>query len=794
MDRGLRPGGGLRSSFVLVACLACGQIENQKSKIKNGPDDPVFAGARPLAVQGDEASLMVDGIDRFLSRELERSTAARGRFWKHNPSSPAADRGQLEANRRRLAHILGVRDPLTPLDRMRAVDDSQGIPGGPRGRPGGRHERVFPFALTVFGDVWCEGLRSTRRLARPSVIVIPDADTTPEQAMGLLPGVAVESQVAHLLADNGLSVFVPSLLDRRLEPRRGRAQLSDREFIHRSAFELGRTTLGYEIQKVLALVERLADTDRLNPLAPKPGPIGVYGHGEGGLIALYAAALDPRIAAVCVSGTFGDRNQMWQEPLERNIFGLLERFGDAETSLLIAPRPLIIEAAGGPEVVIPKGKGAAPGRLTTPSLATVRAEVEKARALAAELGLKSAITMVASGPEGKGPSGTSMAVVKFVEALGATGKLDAIEDREPYTGDDALRLTKTLVEPRRQRQLHELDRHNQALLAESASVRKQHFAQLDKSSPAAYARTIEPYRQEFATEVVGRFEIPLSPPNPRIRKLYDEPRFTGWEVMLDVFPDVFAYGILLVPKGLKPGEKRPVVVCQHGLEGRPRDVADPRVDNPAYHAFAVKLAEQGYLTFAPQNPYIFEDRFRTLQRKANPIGKTLFSIIVPQHRQITDYLASLPFVDPARIAFYGLSYGGKTAMRVPPLVSNYCLSICSADFNEWVWKNASTASDYSYVWNKEYEIFEWDLGSTFNYAEMAALIAPRPFMVERGHHDGVAPDEMVAYEFAKVFRLYDADLKIGDRCRIEFFDGPHTINGKGTFEFLRRFLAPIHGD
>ena len=157
--------------------------------------------------------------------------------------------------------------------------------------------------------------------------------------------------------------------------------------------------------------------------------------------------------------------------------------------------------------------------------------------------------------------------------------------------------------------------------------------------------------------------------------------------------------------------------------------------------FAVRLAEQGFITFAPQNLYIFGDRFRTLQRKANPLKKTLFSIIVPQHQQITDWLKTLPFVDPARIAFYGLSYGGKSAMRIPPLVKNYCLSICSADFNEWVWKNASTPEPYSYVWTHEYEIFEFDLGSTFNYAEMAALIAPRPFMVERGHFDGVAPDE-----------------------------------------------------
>ena len=38
----------------------------------------------------------------------------------------------------------------------------------------------------------------------------------------------------------------------------------------------------------------------------------------------------------------------------------------------------------------------------------------------------------------------------------------------------------------------------------------------------------------------------------------------------------------------------------------------------------------------------------------------------------------------------------------------------SADFNEWVWKNASSRSPYSYVWTGEYEIFEFELGSTFN--------------------------------------------------------------------------------
>jgi hypothetical protein len=88
----------------------------------------------------------------------------------------------------------------------------------------------------------------------------------------------------------------------------------------------------------------------------------------------------------------------------------------------------------------------------------------------------------------------------------------------------------------------------------------------------------------------------------------------------------------------------------------------------------------------------------------------------------------------------------------------------------------------------EYEIFEWDLGSTYNYAEMAMLIAPRPFMVERGHLDGVAPDETVAWEFSRVKRFYTVNLKMPERARIEWFNGPHTINGVGTFEFIDEWL------
>ena len=108
--------------------------------------------------------------------------------------------------------------------------------------------------------------------------------------------------------------------------------------------------------------------------------------------------------------------------------------------------------------------------------------------------------------------------------------------------------------------------------------------------------------------------------------------------MLDVWPGVFAYGILLVPKGIPAGERRPVVVCQHGLEGRPQDAADPDIDSHYYHRFAVRLAEEGFVTYAPQNPYIGQDRFRLIQRKGHPLGLSLYSFILGQHERTLDWL------------------------------------------------------------------------------------------------------------------------------------------------------------
>lgn len=337
-------------------------------------------------------------------------------------------------------------------------------------------------------------------------------------------------------------------------------------------------------------------------------------------------------------------------------------------------------------------------------------------------------------------------------------------------------------------QFQQLVEFCQKLMRDGERRRGEFWAKAKLGSPEEWAGSKQSYLEYYEREIIGRIEV-ASGFQVETRRLYENASYTGYEVYLPTVGDIFAYGVLLVPKGMRAGERRPLVVAQHGLEGRPQDLIEPGDTKAAqtYGRFAARLAERGFVVYAPQNPYIHGDRFRVLQRKANPLGLTLYAVIAAQHRQTLNWLERLPMVDGERIGYYGLSYGGRTAMFVPPVEPRYKVVVCSGNFNEWTWKIASNEVPFSYLWTQEYEMFDFNLGNTFGHYELAALMAPRPFMVERGHYDGVGIDEWVSYEYAKVRRLY-ANWNLGERTTIEYFKGPHQIWGVGTFDFLHRHL------
>jgi dienelactone hydrolase len=750
------------------------------------------AGALPHTAaldwpEEDLSSRMMDGAHRFVERQIAETQARAGRYWKYDRSSAAAWNGSLQDNRERLREIIGVVDVRLPPRLERFGDDERPSLVAETSR-----YRVYQVRWPVLDGVSGEGL-----LVQPSngrtaahIVVVPDAGQTPEQILGLAPGLAPERQFARILANSGCELLIPVVVGREpvqtSDAQLAASQQNWREWLYRQAFHMGRHVIGYEVQKVLAAVDNFRTRRGDNV------KVGVVGYAEGALVAFYAAAIDARIDGALVSGYFDARGRVWTEPIDRNVWSLLERFGDAEIASLVLPRHLVVEHAEVPSFTSSKGTR------QTPDGSSVRTEFGRIPVVP-EFPTPSLVI----GPRDRpvGPLSTE-ALAAFAKRLGFSlmpGPAGAVRQERHGRFDPVAR---------HDRAVREIERHVQGLVRGAEHIRDQKFlltvlpelAALRWSTektrptlpPARFIEGARPYRERFRRDGIGVFDAPSLPLNPRTRKVAETARWTAWDVVLDVWQDVFAWGVLVVPKDLAPGERRPVVVVQHGRNGLPRDTIDRH--ESAYNDFGATLADRGFVVFAPHNLYRGEDRYRWLDRKANTIHATLFSFILGQHERILDWLGSLPFVDAERIAFYGLSYGGETAVRIPPLLEKYALSICSGDFNQWTRKVAATDQPWGFMRTIEWEMPYWNWGETFDYAEMAYLMVPRPFMVERGHLDLVGRDQWVAHEYAKVRFLY-AQLGMADRTGIEFFQGAHSINGQGTLAFLHKHLRwPAPGE
>jgi dienelactone hydrolase len=774
----------------------------------NGPE--FLPGTALLTWNGDLSVRMMDGAHKLIEDKITESIAGRTEYWHRDFSSRQAYEKSVEPNRKSFMHCIGVEDnkellisynagfedknPPVLMQRFADNSDSELVAATSK-------YRVYQVRWPVLNRMNGEGLLIQPK-GKPiaSIIVLPDADQTPEQLVGLVAGIPPGSQIARHLAENGFQVLVPVLISRTLLFPGKPEQQSFRERIYRQAYHMGRHIIGYEVQKVLSAIDWFKQSSGLD------GKIGVVGYCEGGLVAFYAAAVDKRVDAVLVSGYFNSRQGVWDEPIYRNVWGLLKEFGDAEIASLIAPRPLVIEYSRVPEIVDemlkndhnPQQEEDLPftgykGTIKTPGYDEVLGEYNRIDNLV-KPGFQSRHLIKEPGNKPMN-FGSREALDEFIKQLGQN-PMSGISDEIPQD----TRLSFNSGE-RQFRQAKEMEDHVQWLVRNSDQERNRYFLyevmpEFGKREwstksyhpfykPVKFVEEAKKYRKVFSEEILGKFEEPMMSPNPRTRKVYDKERWTGYEVVLDVYSDLFAWGILLIPKDIIPGERRPVVVCQHGRGGLPMKLVEGNTSG--YNDVASRLADQGFIVYVPHNLYRGEDRYRWLCRKANSVGKTLFSFIVSQHDQTLQWLGTLSFVDKNRIAFYGLSYGGETAMRVPAVLEGYCLSICSGDFGDWTRKVTDTYYAGSFMNSLEWEMPYFNMGATFSYAEMAYLIFPRPFMVERGHDDIVQPDEWVAYEYGKVNYFYDK-FGLGDNTSIEFFNGGHAMRCAGTFAFLHKHL------
>ncbi len=229
---------------------------------------------------------------------------------------------------------------------------------------------------------------------------------------------------------------------------------------------------------------------------------------------------------------------------------------------------------------------------------------------------------------------------------------------------------------------------------------------------------------------------------------------------------------LLVPDGLKPGEKRPAVVVFHQTT---KDTLNEPVGlgkNPSL-ALGLHLVKRGYVVLCPQC-YIMKGAGPGAQAAAvektwpgwTGLGKMTFDA-----SRCIDFLESLAFVDAARIGCIGHSLGAKEVLFAMAFEERYAAGV----FNEGgIGLRMSNWTDPWYLTAR----MKKHIPEMENH-QVLALVAPRPLLVMGGDSaDGDASWTFVR-EALGVYRLLGAGERVG----------LHNHRGRHTFPVEARRLA-----
>jgi dienelactone hydrolase len=536
-------------------------------------------------------------------------------------------------------------------------------------------------------------------------------------------------------------------------------------------------------------------------ISPAPGRrIGVAGYAEGGLIAFYSAALDPRIDAALVSGYFDSRQRLAEEPAYRNLFGLLEEFGDAEIACLIAPRSLIVEHSPAPRTGSPVESreartGAAAGELATPDYESVEREVERAVGLLQGGESNGMVHLkLICGNEGMatGP-GSDRALVALLNGLGVP--IERV--RQPGANPSVVRTAED-ASARQQRQFKEMGDYFCQRLIESARTRAAFLREQAKTaSLEEWARAGAVLRSNFWEEVVGRLPLAASELKPCARKVELAARGeatahqteAGYEIRLDMAPGLFAWGYLLAPRDLAAGERRPVVVCCQEESSAPGDGArktlQPRA-SAACLSLAARLREEGFVVFLPQRPD-YGAQFSRRERQANSLGLSLASFTVARHSRILEWLTTLPFVDTHRVAFMGLGCGSFTELCVPAVLEGYSACLWYGSHSDLVRADHLPGSMTGEASGGQPSWPGFTLAGGFGFDDVGAMIAPRPFMLGLVQATQPGMAERGIGEWATLQGIYEG-LGVGDRFVHEEVGAGRPLNESDVQTFLHRRL------
>lgn len=268
----------------------------------------------------------------------------------------------------------------------------------------------------------------------------------------------------------------------------------------------------------------------------------------------------------------------------------------------------------------------------------------------------------------------------------------------------------------------------------------------------------------------------------------------------DPYSTVPAY--MLIPKNLT--NPTAAVLCLHG-HGPGKDAVAGITDaNEQYtpqevarsieqhnYDYARQFVERGYVTFTFDFRCFGERASRDCDiGNRDPcnvhfirgalLGINTLALAIHDAVRAIDYLSERPEVDASRIGCVGLSFGGTMTMWTTAMDKRIKAAVISGYLCEF----ASFAVRKANFCGSQ---FVPALRRYFDVADVAALIAPRPLLIESGIQDNVFPIDSAIRAFERLKIAYDTWEK-PERLAHDVFEGGHRFHGPEAYKWFDRWL------
>lgn len=304
-------------------------------------------------------------------------------------------------------------------------------------------------------------------------------------------------------------------------------------------------------------------------------------------------------------------------------------------------------------------------------------------------------------------------------------------------------------------------------------------------------------------ELQGIDRLLSTPVNPRITETVQCDGYQRQRVEIDTEPGVTMPFYVLLPDNLQG--TAPAILAPHGhTSGGKLAVAgireDPRIigtiDQHNYD-YGVQAVRRGYVVFCPdargfgerrewlyaKPEQLLDSSCRQLAHMGLPLGLTVAGMWTWDLMVLLDYVQSRPETAGQKIGCIGLSGGGLQTLWLAALDERVDCAVISGYFYgvDDSLLHLSGNCDCNYIPHM------WEAA---DMGDVAALIAPRPLLIESARQDDLNGPRGIANvleQYAITEQAYKL-LSAPTHLDIDLFDGGHVWHGTVAWDWLNRWL------